>query len=116
MFSVGNGNLFGNQQSEGPLGDIEQQISGVLNSSDDHHIYLPAGPGGIISLPRPQDPRYNRPPARDDRGVAGPSLFTGPARPRERLTVSDIAVLVAGLVILLAVVAVIAAVAVTVIK
>jgi hypothetical protein len=56
MFGIG-GDPFGGQQQEqfgGPLGDIEQQVSGVLNSADQHRIYIPAGPGGIITVPRPR--------------------------------------------------------------
>jgi hypothetical protein len=93
----------GGQQNQfgGPLADIEQQVSGVLNSADTNHLYIPAGPGGIIQLPRPQ---------------GGYPVYTGSHRPGERLTPGDVGVLFLGLTVLAGVVAAIAGVALLFIK
>jgi hypothetical protein len=66
----------------GPLGDLEGSVAGVLNSSDANHLYIPAGPGGIIQLPRPQSPMgyqavgYQAPPRQPG---TGPGLTAGEA-------------------------------------
>ena len=62
----------------GPLGDLQNQVAGVLNGADQNHVYIPTGPGNpIITLPRPRAQAAHRPVA---------PLYTGRHRPGERDT------------------------------
>lgn len=44
----------------GPLGGIQDQVAGVLNSADSHHIYLPGPGGALLQYPRGRQPSIAR--------------------------------------------------------
>jgi hypothetical protein len=111
MFGLGGDHYQGQQgpwsAGPGPLGDLQNQVAGVLNAADQNHIYVPTGPGNpIITLPRPQIGYRSagyRPPA--------VPVYTGSHRSAERLTLGDVGVLLLGLTVVAGVVAAIAGVA-----
>jgi hypothetical protein len=90
----------------GPLGDLQNQVASVLNSADQNHVYVPTGPGNpIITLPRPQV-GYR----------ATAPYYSGQHRPVERLTLSDVGILLLGLAIVAGVAGAIAAIALVLVR
>jgi hypothetical protein len=87
MFGLG-GDPFQGQQGPwsagpGPLGDLQNQVAGILNNADQNHIYIPTGAGEpTIIIPRPR-PRQGYRPA----GPVGSGPLQGP------LTRGDVGVL-----------------------
>jgi hypothetical protein len=64
----------------GPLGNLPNQVAGVLNSADQNHLRIPIGQDGIVTLPRPErpvgymaapPPDYSQPPAAGSTGSRG---------------------------------------------
>ena len=41
---------------EGPLDDLQNQVAGVLNGADSHHVYLPGPDGSMLTYPRGRQP------------------------------------------------------------
>jgi hypothetical protein len=41
---------------QGPLADLQNQVAGVLNGADSHHVYLPGPDGSMLTYPRGRQP------------------------------------------------------------
>jgi hypothetical protein len=104
MFGIGE-DLFGQAGipggQPGPLGNLEDAVAGTLNSADQNHLYLPAGPGGIITVPRPQYPgRYRAAGYRPAAPMPPGQQRAGePQRPSLRAQAAIVFVILAALVV-----------------
>jgi hypothetical protein len=47
-------------QQQGPLGGLQDEIAGVMNYADKHHVYLPGPDNTMLTFPRGREPSVAR--------------------------------------------------------